>query len=146
MEQDSMRPEQHNPSPLHPAHLPPAPGWPIHPVMITTGLELPGFRITRVHGIVRGLVVRSAGFGGGIAASFEALGGGNVQTMARVCESAREEAFYIMLQHAAQMSANAIIGFRYDTTEVGQALTEVLAYGTAVWVETLPQDPSQQSS
>ncbi|HEV2704478.1 MAG TPA: YbjQ family protein [Pyrinomonadaceae bacterium] len=138
MEQDpTQTPPTHGVNPLHPSHLPPAPGWPIHPVMITTGLELPGFRILRVHGIVRGLVVRSAGFGGGIAASFEALGGGNVKTMANVCERAREEAFYLMLQHAAQLSANAIVGFRYDTTEVGQGLTEVLAYGTAVWVETV---------
>lgn len=139
MEQDPTQPPPPGANPLHPPHLPPAPGWPLHPVMITTGLELPGFRIVRVHGIVRGLVVRSAGFGGGIAASFEALGGGNVKTMANVCERAREEAFYIMLQHAAQVSANAVIGFRYDTTEVGQGLTEVLAYGTAVWVETVTE-------
>jgi uncharacterized protein YbjQ (UPF0145 family) len=140
MEQDpTPTPPTQGANPLHPSHLPPAPGWPLHPLMITTALELPGFRLLRSHGIVRGLVVRSAGFGGGIAASFEALGGGNVKTMANVCERAREEAFYLMLQHAAQLSANAVVGFRYDTTEVGQGLTEVLAYGTAVWVETVAE-------
>jgi uncharacterized protein YbjQ (UPF0145 family) len=100
-------------------------------------LELPGFRITYLFGIVRGLTVRSAGFGGGIAAAFESIGGGNVQTMVNVCEQARADAFYIMLQHAAQMGANAVISFRYDTTELSQGLTEVLAYGTAAWVESV---------
>jgi uncharacterized protein YbjQ (UPF0145 family) len=106
--------------------------------LVTAGLEIPGFRITYLFGIVRGLTVRSAGFGGSIAAAFESLGGGNVQTMIDVCERARADAFYIMMHHAAQMGANAIISFRYDTTEVSQGLTEVLAYGTAVWVDSLP--------
>lgn len=119
----------------HPANLPPAPGWPIHPAMVTVGLEIPAFKLVRSYGIVRGLIVRSPGFGGGIAASFEALGGGNVSTMIQLCEKARADAFFSMLQHAAQMGANGIVGMRYDATEMGQNLTEVLAYGTAVWAE-----------
>lgn len=119
----------------HPPNLPAAPGWPIHPAMVTTGLELPGFKVVRPLGIVRGLIVRSPGFGGGIAASFEALGGGNVNTMIQLCEKARADAFFSLLQHAAQMGANAVVGMRYDATELGQGLTEVLAYGTAVWAD-----------
>ena len=122
-------------TPNHPANLPPAPGWPIHPAMVTVGLELPAFRITKCFGVVRGLIVRSPGIGGGIAASFEALGGGNVATMIQLCEKARGDAYYSMLSHAAQMGANAVIGMRYDATEMGQNLTEVLAYGTAVWCD-----------
>ena len=121
--------------PAVPAHSRPAPGWPIHPAMVTAGLEIPGFRIHEVMGIVRGLTVRSAGLGGGIKASFEALGGGNVGTMTQMCEKARSDAFFIMAQHAAELGANGVICFRYDTTEIGQGLTEVLAYGTAVWAD-----------
>jgi uncharacterized protein YbjQ (UPF0145 family) len=120
---------------LHPPHLPEAPGWPIHPAMITSAFELPGFRITRSFGLVRGLTVRSPGFGGSISASFQAMGGGDVQTLRELCEKARGDAFFIMTQDAARYRANAVIGFRYDTTEIGQNLTEVLAYGTAVWAE-----------
>jgi len=122
----------------HPPNLPPAPGWPIHPAMVTVGFEIPMFRIARSVGIVRGLVVRSPGFGGSFMASFEALGSGNVDTMIQMCEKARADAFLAMLQHAAQMGANGIIGMRYDATEIGvgqRTLTEVLAYGTAVWAE-----------
>ena len=120
---------------LHPPHLPEAPGWPIHPAMITSAFELPGFRITRSLGVVRGLTVRSPGVGGSISASFQALGGGDVQTLRELCEGARGDAFFIMTEGAARYGANAVIGFRYDTTEIGQNLTEVLAYGTAVWAE-----------
>ncbi len=119
----------------HPQNLPPAPGWPIHPAMVTVGFEIPGFRLVRSLGVVRGLVVRSPGISGGIAASFEALGGGNVGTMTQLCEKARSDAFVALLQHAEQMGANGVIGMRYDATEMGQNLTEVLAYGTAVWAE-----------
>lgn len=101
-------------------------------------MEIPGFKLTRSYGIVRGLIVRSPGLGGGLAASFEALGGGNVQTMIQVCEKARADAFMAMLQHAAHLGANAIVAMRYDATEIGagnSALTEVLAYGTAAWAE-----------
>jgi uncharacterized protein YbjQ (UPF0145 family) len=106
--------------------------------MVTVGFEIPLFRIVRSLGIVRGLVVRSPGFGGGFIASFEALGSGNVDTMIQMCEKARADAFLAMLQHAAQMGANGIIGMRYDATDIGvgqRTLTEVLAYGTAVWAE-----------
>jgi len=130
---------QHAPPPgNHPPNLPPAPGWPIHPAMVTVGFEIPTFRVVRSYGIVRGLVVRSPGFGGGFVASFEALGGGNVDTMIQMCEKARSDAFLAMLQHAAHMGANGVIGMRYDATELGvgqRSLTEVLAYGTAVWAE-----------
>lgn len=132
--------EQEQPSqkaPKTPPYMKPAPGWPIHPALVTAGLQIPGFKIIYLLGIVRGLTVRSAGFGGGIAAAFESLSSGNVQTMINMCERAREEAFFIMLQHAAQIGANAIISFQYDTTEVGEGLTEVLAYGTAVWAEPI---------
>ena len=117
--------------------LPPAPGWPIHPALVTNAFEIPGFRITRSFGVVRGLVVRAPGFGAGFAASLEALGGGNVATYIQLCEKARADAFFALLQHAAQVGGNAIIGMRYDATELGgqSALTEVLAYGTAVWCE-----------
>ena len=119
----------------HPAGLPPAPGWPIHPAMVTSTFDLPGFRIERSLGIVRGLTVRSPGVGGGIAASFQAMGGGTVTALLEVCERAREEAFLTMMRHAVRFGANAVIGFRYDTTELAQSLTEVLAYGTAVYAE-----------
>ncbi len=122
----------------HPRNLPPAPGWPIHPAMVTVGFEIPNFRIARSYGIVRGLVVRSPGFGGSFVASWEALGGGNVDTMIQMCEKARSDAFLAMLQHAAHMGANGVIGMRYDATEIGvgqRNLTEVLAYGVAVWAE-----------
>ncbi len=106
--------------------------------MVTVGFEIPCFRVKRSFGIVRGLVVRSPGFGGGFVASFEALGGGNVDTMIQMCEKARSDAFVAMLQHAAHMGANGVIGMRYDATELGvgqRSLTEVLAYGVAVWAE-----------
>ena len=121
--------------PPHPANLPPAPGWPIHPAMVTSALELPGFRIVRSLGIFRGLTVRSPSFGGSIQASLESIGGGKQHTYTELCERARAEAFFLMLQHAAEFGANAIIGFRYDTTEIASVGTEVLAYGTAVWAE-----------
>jgi len=122
----------------HPPNLPPAPGWPIHPAMVTVGFEIAQFRIARSYGIVRGLVVRSPGFGGSFVAPSESLGSGNVDTMIQMCEKARADAFLAMLQHAAQMGANGVIGMRYDATELGignRSLTEVLAYGVAVWAE-----------
>ncbi len=122
--------------PNHPPNLPPAPGWPIHPAMVTVAFEIPAFKIVRNLGVVRGIVVRSPGFAGGIAAGFEALGGGNVSTLTSMCDRARSDAYMQLLQHAAQAGANGIIGVRYDATELGQGgLTEVLAYGTAVWAD-----------
>jgi uncharacterized protein YbjQ (UPF0145 family) len=104
--------------------------------MVTTAFELPGFRIARSLAVARGLTVRSPGFTGGITASFQSLGGGDVRVLREMCDAARQDAFRHMLEDAARYGANAVIGFRYDTTEVGQGgLTEVLAYGTAVWAE-----------
>ena len=134
--QHPQHPMQGQPNyPPHPPGLPPAAGWPVHPAMVVTGVEVPNFRVARAIGVVRGLTVRSPGIAGGFSAAFQSLGGGNVSALVDVCERARGEAYYLMLQHAAQMGANAVIGFRYDATEMGQSLTEVLAYGTAVWAE-----------
>ncbi|HYF64048.1 MAG TPA: YbjQ family protein, partial [Herpetosiphonaceae bacterium] len=103
--------------------------------MVSSTLTLPGFRIVRSLGIVRGLVVRSASVGGQIASAFQALRGGNIRVMTGVCEHARTDAFLMILAHAAQLGANGIVGFAYDTTEIATGMTEVLAYGTAVLVE-----------
>jgi len=120
---------------LHPDHLPPAPDWPLHPAMVTTTFELPGYHIVQNFGVVRGLVVRSPGIGGAFSASLQAMGGGNVEALRALCETARHDAFVMMLEDATRFRANGVIGFRYDTTEIGQNLTEVLAYGSAVLVE-----------
>lgn len=107
----------------------------LDPAMVTSAFTLPGFRIVRSLGIVRGLVVRSASIGGQFVAAFQSLAGGNIRPMTKVCEHARTDAFLMILEHAAQLGANAVVGFGYDTTEVYQGMTEVLAYGTAVIVE-----------
>ena len=122
---------------LHPENLPEASGWPIHPAMVTSSTELHGFRIVRSYGIVQGLVVRSPGIGGGISASFQAMSEGNVDALQQMCQAARHDAFLMMMQDAVRYRANGIVGFRYDTTDIGDGLTEVLAYGTAVFAETL---------
>ncbi len=103
--------------------------------MVSSTLTLPGFRIVRSLGIVRGLVVRSASVGGQIASAFQSLRGGNIRVMIEVCEHARTDAFLMILRHATQRGANGIVGFAYDTTEIATGMTEVLAYGTAVLVE-----------
>lgn len=107
----------------------------LDPAMVTSAFTLPGYRVVRSLGIVRGLTVRSANLGGQVVAAFKSLAGGTIGTMVNVCEHARTDAFLMTLEHAAQVGANAIIGFGYDTTEVAQGMTEVLAYGTAVVVE-----------
>lgn len=107
----------------------------LNPAMVTSAFTLPGYRVVRSLGIVRGLTVRSASFGGQFVASFKSLVGGTIGTMVSVCEHARTDAYLMTLEHAAQLGANAIIGFGYDTTEVYTGMTEVLAYGTAVVVE-----------
>ena len=122
---------------LHPENLPEASGWPIHPAMVTSSTELHGFRIVRSYGIVQGLVVRSPGIGGGISASFQAMSGGNVDALQQMCQAARHDAFLMMMQDAVRYRANGIVGFRYDTTDIGDGLSEVLAYGTAVFAEAL---------
>ncbi len=105
--------------------------------MVTTAFELPGFRITRNLGVVRGITVRSRSVFGTIGASLQTLVGGNISIFTQLCEHARYEAFEIMIQHASEIGANAIIGARYDANEVMGGVTEVLAYGTAVVVEPL---------
>ena len=102
--------------------------------MTTTAFVLDGYKVTRNLGIVRGITVRSRSVIGTIGASLQTLIGGNISLFTELCEKAREEAFELMLQHAAQMGANAVIGVRYDATEVAQGVSEVLCYGTAVVV------------
>ena len=103
---------------------------------ITSAFELPGTKIKRSLGIVRGITVRSRSVLGNIAGGLQSLLGGNITIYTELCEHARIEAFEIMMQHADALGANAIIGMRYDAEELMQGLTEVLAYGTAVVVET----------
>ncbi len=103
--------------------------------MVTTALDLPGYRIVRNLGMVRGVTVRSRSIVGNIGASIQTLFGGNISILTGLCEHARSEAFDLMIQHAAEMGANAIISARYDATEIMTGATEVLAYGTAVIVE-----------
>ena len=103
--------------------------------MITTAFEIDGYRVVKNLGIVRGITVRSRSIIGTIGASLQTLVGGNITLLTELCEKARHVAFDIMVQHASQIGANAVIGARYDATEVMQGVTEVLAYGTAVVVE-----------
>jgi len=103
--------------------------------MVTTAFDLPGFRIKRNLGVVRGIVVRSRSLFGTIGAGLQTLVGGNITLLTSLCEKTREHAFELMLNHAAAMGANAVIGTRYDATEIMSGVTEVLAYGTAVYVE-----------
>jgi len=103
--------------------------------MITTANEIAGWRIVRHVGIVRGITVRSRSIIGNFGAALQQLVGGNITLFTELCEHARGEAYDLMVQHAAQMGANAIIAMRYDANEVAQGVTEVLAYGTAVVVE-----------
>ena len=105
--------------------------------MVTTANELPGYRVVRNFGIVRGITVRSRSVLGNLAAGIQTIVGGNISVLTELCEKAREEAYEILLQHAAQHGANAIVCMRYDANEVMQGVTEVLAYGTAVQVERI---------
>jgi uncharacterized protein YbjQ (UPF0145 family) len=107
----------------------------LDPSMVTSALELPGYRIVRNFGIVRGIIVRSRSVVGNIGAALQTIVGGNITILTDLCERTREEAYDLLLQHAAMQGANAVVGFRYDTTEVMSGVTEVLAYGTAVRVE-----------
>lgn len=105
--------------------------------MVTTAFELPGFRVIRTLGVVRGITVRSRSVFGTIGAGLQTLVGGNISILTRLCEQTRAEAFEILIQHATELGANAIIGARYDATEIMNGVTEVLAYGTAVIVEPI---------
>ena len=109
----------------------------VEPMMVTTATELPGYRIVRNFGIVRGIIVRSRSLLGSIGAGLQTIVGGNITLLTELCENTREEAYELMLQHAAQHGANAVVAMRYDATEVMQGVTEVLAYGTAVIVERI---------
>jgi uncharacterized protein YbjQ (UPF0145 family) len=106
---------------------------------VTTALELPGYRVKRNFGVVRGIVVRSRSIVGTIGASLQTMVGGNISLFSKLCEQTRNDAFDLMLQHAEALGANAVIGMRYDATEIMQGVTEVLSYGTAVEVERLPK-------
>lgn len=107
----------------------------LDPSMVTTALDLPGFRIVRNLGVVRGIVVRSRSVFGTIGAGLQTIIGGNITILSDLCEKTRQDAFAMMMQHAAEHGANAIIAARYDANELMQGVTEVLAYGTAVVVE-----------
>ena len=102
---------------------------------VTTAFGFEGYRISANRGVVRGIVVRSRSVIGNIGAGIQAIFGGNITLYTELCERARREAFELMLQHAAESGANAVIGMRYDANEVMQGITEVLAYGTAVVIE-----------
>ena len=105
-----------------------------HPLTTTT-FDLPGYRIARSFGVVRGIIVRSRSIVGNLGASIQSIFGGNISLYTSLCERAREDAFNQMLSHAGQLGANAVIGVRYDATELSAGITEVLCYGTAVYVE-----------
>jgi uncharacterized protein YbjQ (UPF0145 family) len=102
---------------------------------VTTAFTIDGYRITKNLGIVRGITVRSRSLVGNIGAMFQTLFGGRISIYQELCERARQEAYELMVQHAHEMGANAIIGMRYDANEVATGVTEVLAYGTAVIIE-----------
>ena len=103
--------------------------------MVTTAFELPNFRVTQNLGVVRGIVVRSRNVFATIGATLQTIVGGNITVWTTLCEQTRADAFEIMIQHASEIGANAIIGARYDTTEISTGVTEVIAYGTAVIVQ-----------
>ena len=110
---------------------------PVQRQMVSTSNEIPGHRIVRGLGVVRGITVRSRSVIGNFGAALQTLVGGNITILSDLCEKTRNDAFQMMTLHAEQHGANAIIAARYDATEVMQGVTEVLAYGTAVWVEKI---------
>jgi len=107
----------------------------IDPRFVTTTLGFDGYRISSHRGVVRGITVRSRNVIANIGASIQTLFGGNITLYTELCERAREEAFALMVQHAAAVGANAVIGMRYDANDIAAGVTEVLAYGTAVVIE-----------
>jgi uncharacterized protein YbjQ (UPF0145 family) len=107
--------------------------------MTTTAFTLDGFRVTRTLGVVRGITVRSRSIIGTLGGSLQTLVGGNITIFTELCERTRSEAFDMMVSHAQQIGANAVIGVRYDATELMQGVTEVLCYGTAVTVQPATQ-------
>lgn len=107
----------------------------VNKTMVTTAFELPGYRIVKNLGVVRGIVVRSRSIIGNFGAAIQTLFGGNITIYTELCEKARSDAYRLLLEHAGDVGANAVIGARYDANEVAAGVTEVLAYGTAVIVE-----------
>jgi uncharacterized protein YbjQ (UPF0145 family) len=107
----------------------------VNPTLVTTAFDLPGDRVLRGLGLVRGIIVRSRSIVGTIGASLQSLVGGDITLYTELCEQAREDAYQLMIEHAGQAGANAIIGVRYDANEIAPGITEVLAYGTAVVAE-----------
>ena len=118
-----------------------APRYSVSHGMVTTAFELPNHRVVQNLGIVRGIVVRSRNIFATIGAGLQTIVGGNITVWTTLCEQTRVDAFEIMIQHATEIGANAVIGARYDTTELSAGVTEVLAYGTAVIVE--PANPGE---
>jgi len=102
---------------------------------VTTAFDLPGFRLKRNLGVVRGIIVRSRSLFGTLGAGLQTIVGGNISLFSDLCEQTRRDAFDLMLKHAGDLGANAVIGVRYDATEIMNGVTEVIAYGTAVMVE-----------
>src|SRR5258708_17855905 len=113
-----------------------------HPLTTTT-FELPGYRVTKSFGVVRGIIVRSRSIVGNIGASIQSLFGGNITLYTSLCERARADAFELMVQHAQEIGANAVIAMRYDANEVAAGITEVLAYATAVSAAPTPETAAQ---
>ena len=107
------------------------------PALVTTGLELPGYKVVRHVGIVRGIVVRSRSIIGRFMAGLQTIFGGNITVYTNLCEKARTDAYALMCSHAEKHGANAVISIRYDTTEIMAGVTEVLCYGTAIVVEEI---------
>ena len=103
--------------------------------MTTTAFQLPGYRIVQNYGLVRGILVRSRSIVGSIGGALQTLVGGNISLFTDLCERTRQDTFDQMLQHAEMLGANAVIGIRYDATEMMQGVSEILIYGTAVRVE-----------
>ena len=118
-----------------------APRYSVSHQMVTTAFELPNYRISQNLGVVRGIVVRSRNIFATIGAGLQTIVGGNITVWTNLCEQTRADAFEIMIQHASEIGANAVVGCRYDTTEISGGVTEVIAYGTAVVVE--PQNPGE---
>jgi uncharacterized protein YbjQ (UPF0145 family) len=115
----------------------PPPTTSLDPAFVTTAFEIPGHRIVRNLGVVRGIVVRSRNLFGTIGAGLQTLVGGDITIFTELCEKTRQDSFAMMTLHAHQLGANAVIAFRYDANELMNGVTEVLAYGTAVVVEKL---------
>lgn len=112
----------------------------MQPLLSTTAFTFDGYRIARHLGLVRGIIVRSRSIVGNIGAAFQTLVGGNITIYTNLCERARLDAYELLCQHATALGANAIIGVRYDATEIAPGVTEVLCYGTAVIVEKVETD------